>query len=329
MIHMIHMAPDFEGLMIPSDLLRAKAGISFNIRHMDSQHNSLLFLVSDQSFQFSLHIHDRKLILRRNESLAVLPMNSSREPSCISNQAPYYEIKVHWNYEQLILKWRLGSEIRETTVSTTPSAPPASLIRFARKQNLIEVFEYGSEEEFRAKVYACLESIQDKVTETGAIKPFWEFTYSGNALVSKLPKKETDIHGYIQCILSDQMFMASIEVIPEYHTGVGNLDFMFLGTIKNKGIARLCAKFKHAHSDDLDYGLLTQLPLYMQNKQTKYGAYCVLFFKGEWFDKPGRVALDDLFYQLQLKKLGSRSPILEGVRVFVFDFSKQKSASKR
>lgn len=76
------------------------------------------------------------------------------------------------------------------------------------------------------------------------------------------------------------MFIANIEVVPEYQTGVGNLDFMFLGHVKGEGSARLCAEFKNAHSKDIFNGFTTQLPLYMRNSGAEYGAYCVLSYKG-------------------------------------------------
>lgn len=61
---------------------------------------------------------------------------------------------------------------------------------------------------------------------------------------------------------------------------------MFLDRVKGRGIRRFCAEFKHAHSPGIFKGIEVQLPLYMQNKNAEYGAYCVLYFKGDWFDKP-------------------------------------------
>lgn len=123
------------------------------------------------------------------------------------------------------------------------------------------------------------------------------------------------------------MFLSSIEVVPEYHTGIGNLDFAFLGMVKNSGIRTLCAEFKNAHSEDIFNGLTTQLPRYMQNKNSKYGAYCVLYFKGDWFDKP-ELSSQDLDMKLYKKALESGNPLAnDNTRVFVFNLSKPTSAS--
>jgi hypothetical protein len=87
-------------------------------------------------------------------------------------------------------------------------------------------------------------------------------------------------------MLADQMRLSSIEVVREYSTGVGDLDFMFLGIVSRTGQRRLCAEFKNAHSDDLERGLTVQLPQYMKNQRATYGAFCVLWYKGEGFDHP-------------------------------------------
>ena len=59
------------------------------------------------------------------------------------------------------------------------------------------------------------------------------------------------------------MLLSNIEVIPEHKTGEGNLDFLFIGYVEGQGMSRFCAEFKLAHSQDLNKGLLQQLPAYM------------------------------------------------------------------
>lgn len=113
----------------------------------------------------------------------------------------------------------MGIEYGRATVPTIPTVAPPSLIKWARTQDLLPVTTYDSEEAFRAKVHSCLRSIQDKVTETGAVNPFWNITYDGNTIKERQPKKEVDIHPRIHCLLSDQMLMSSIDVVPEYKTG--------------------------------------------------------------------------------------------------------------
>ena len=116
---------------------------------------------------------------------------------------------------------------------------------------------------------------------------FWDFQYQGKRIVKRSPKKrESDLHPIIQGLLSDQMFLSSIELSAEYQTGVGNLDFMFTGSVRDKGIAKICAEFKNAHSKDLLHGLEYQLPAYMKNKNVEHGTYCILDFRGKWFNEP-------------------------------------------
>ena len=125
------------------------------------------------------------------------------------------------------------------------------------------------------------------------------------------------------------LLLASIEVIPEYKTGIGNLDFLFLGSVKGEGICRLAAEFKRAQSNDVYNGLEKQLPAYMRASNAKYGAYCVLGFKGDWFDEPRGMSLHDLEFQLKLRQLESSDPAIRtDIRVFLYDLSKPVTASK-
>ncbi|MEN3334198.1 MAG: hypothetical protein V7641_3563 [Blastocatellia bacterium] len=324
----IYIHPSIEGNLIPSDLLIPEAGFQCYLTAKDIKMPTLLFLASSGDFYFSLHIQNCYLVLMRNEYIVALPLIDLENVSTIPKDHKY-RINVYWNYHELILRRQQGNKEFEERVSTPATIPSSELIKWAREQNLLKVIEYSSEEEFRAKVYSCLESVQDKIDEGIGVNSFWDISYSGNTIEARTPKKETDIHEYVHRMLSDQMLMASIEVVPEYRSGVGSLDFMFLGHIKNSGICRMCAEFKPAHSDDLLHGLETQLPLYMQNKNARYGAYCVLWFKGEWWKNPQDETCDAFYNRLWCEKVKSRNPLMEGIRILVFDLAKELSASKR
>jgi RNA-directed DNA polymerase len=123
------------------------------------------------------------------------------------------------------------------------------------------------------------------------------------------------------------MLLASIEVIPEFKTGVGDLDFLFLASVKGRGNCRFCAEFKQAHSNDIYRGLEIQLPAYMRSAGATYGAYCVLGFKGNWFDEPSAMSLSELEFDLQIRKLRLKDPLRENVRIFMYDLSKPATAS--
>ncbi len=123
------------------------------------------------------------------------------------------------------------------------------------------------------------------------------------------------------------MFLSSIEVSTEYQTGVGNLDFMFMGSVKNKGVAKICAEFKNAHSKDLLHGLEYQLPAYMKNKNVEHGTYCILDFRGEGFDQPN---VDEGFLSAELGRARTRAnlPPIPPIKIHFLKLGKNKSASR-
>ena len=186
------------------------------------------------------------------------------------------------------------------------------------------VNEYKTEEEFRQRIYTSLISLKDRVTEIGAINGLWNISYKSSKIDTRLPKRETDIHPTIHSLLHDQMLMGSVRVIPERQTGVGDLDFSFVGAVQGRGTCEVFAEFKLAHSKDVYRGLEQQLPDYMRNQGIKYSAYCVLWFKCAWFDEPKSLSLVDME-----KELNARLPStnLSGIRVFVVDCSKGTTAS--
>ena len=96
------------------------------------------------------------------------------------------------------------------------------------------------------------------------------------------------------------------------------MDFLVSGQLKTREIANVCVEFKHAHSRKLKSGLLKQLPAYMQTKGCDFGIYCVMFFKGKYFEKPEKYDLESLdFY---LKNLAG-SAGLSNIRILVLDLS--------
>jgi hypothetical protein len=209
-----------------------------------------------------------------------------------------------------------------------PRPVPLSLFRWARQQGLIPVEQFESEYQFLSRVHQSLDSLQDKVDEMANPNVFWDFQYDGNRIVKRWPKKETDLHPIIQGLLSDQLFLSSIEVSAEYQTGVGKLDFVFMGSVRNKGIAKICAEFKSLHSKDLFHGLEYQLPAYMKNKKVEHGTYCILDFRGEWFDQPN---VDNQTLTAELARARSRAdlPSVPPIKIHYLKLGKIKSASRK
>lgn len=103
------------------------------------------------------------------------------------------------------------------------------------------------------------------------------------------------------------------------------MDFLISGYLKTGEIANVCVEFKHAHSPDLEDGLLKQLPAYMRAKGCNFGLYCVMFFKGPYFTEPRKHDLRNI--DLFLNRLAS-SAGLSNIRILIFDFSRPKPPSQ-
>lgn len=318
---LVDIFPAARGHFTAIDLLRSEGQIGFQIQFRQEPQGDI-FTVIDQDFHFIAKIIESELILQRNNQVLALDISKIVQNSLtilfVINWSPHHLRLVCGNPGG-------GGYFDTKEVSTPVIIPPPSLVEWARKQNLLEIKEYPSEEKFRERVYSSLVILKDKVAEAKAINGFWNITYDGSKISSRLPKKEPDIHPTIHALLSDQMMMGGIKIFPERQTGVGNLDFSFVGTVEGRGICEVFAEFKLAHSKDIHHGLEQQLPNYMNNKGIRYGAYCVLWFKCEWFDEPKNLSLVDLENDLI-----SRLPKINrtGIRTFIYDLGKIDVASK-
>lgn len=303
-----------KGVITPQDLLMSQGTFKFWTQGKDS--TGFIFEFINEEFCFTFGMQNQSFVIQRNETVSVLTLEEFNE------NKPMMVI-VMWGFDSLWLICMQDDIKKEAVVGTTPCSPPVSLIRWAKKNNLLPIEEYDNEEQLRNKVCSCLQSIQDKINEAGSFNSFW------NLHKDKLqtPKKEIDVHQFLHCLLMDQMFISTIEVIPEHKTGIGNIDFSFIGKIKNNGFATICLEFKNAHSEDLKNGLVKQLPLYMKNKNAKYGFYCVLDYRGDWFDKPKIKNGQRIDMMLSNLANSTKDPIQRNIRILIFDLSKQKTAS--
>ena len=319
----INITPAFKGTMTVADLLTTEGTLQFSTdRNYIHKGGFLCQLICD-NFVFALSFKDNSLVFQRNETVSVLTLQEILDKN---NKVMVFAM---WTHEKLILHCIAGEDNKIAEVPTIPTVAPPQLIRWARKNNLIPIEKYSTEEKLRNKIHSCFLTINEKIREADAFKSFWNITYSGNKIIDRKPKKEVEIQPLIHCFLSDQMLLSNIEVIPEHKTGEGNLDFLFIGYVEGQGMSKFCAEFKLAHSPDLNKGLLNQLPTYMSVSKATYGAYCVLNYKGGWFDLPnlpeGRKL--DIHLALVHGKLGN--PFRLNIRSFIFDLFKIKTASKK
>lgn len=317
------ISPVFKGAITLADLLNSEGTLSFVTDYRSIQANGFLFQVLYEGFVFCLSIQDCSVVIQRNDTVSVLTLDK------LAEESRNIMIFAMWSHYNLILDCRVGNEGKRVEVPTIPTAPPAQLIKWARKHNLLPVTTYNSEEQFREKIHASLITINQKIQESDAYKSFWNIIYDGNTIIDRQPKKEVEIQPLIHCFLSDQMLLGNVEIIPEYRTGEGNLDFLFVGQVDGLGLYKFCAEFKLAHSNDLENGLWHQLPKYMDVCRATYGAYCVLNFKGSWFDQPKLKRDDRLDMHLFLIPSHVRKPVHENIRWFIFDLGKPETASKK
>lgn len=287
--------PKAGGRVTAEALLRPTGTVEVNLGSSRfPKERRCIFHIADGDFWFNLGFLDGGIIFQRCET--TLRMSQSFFRKLPQNST----FIASWTLESLAL--RLGPMSFEgpnisRSVAITPRVAPASLMKWARQQSLVPVVSYPTVADFVARVHSGLSLVQDKIDAMPNRDIFWDFEYSGQRILKRRPKKETDLHGVIHALLSDQLFLSSIEVLPEVQTGVGNLDFMFVGSVDGSGPSIVCAEFKLAHSADLYHGVERQLPAYMKNQRTENGTYCILDFRGRWFDEP---KIDDVAMHVKL-----------------------------
>lgn len=312
------ISPSFQGGLFPKDFLQTKGTLHFVTDWQVLDNDQLVFRVEDDNFVFQLGFKGSQIHFQRNKTISVVSTDDLvKDGRC--------QLIAMWSPIELTIICGWEDHRKEIRIQTDAIVPPQPLLDWARKNNLLPTIEYNSEEEFRSKVYSCLDSIQDRINDAGCYNSFWNLKYKGNKIESRSPKKETDVHRLVHCVLSDQLLMSSIDIVPEYKTGVGDLDFMFIGGLSGKGLVKMCTEFKNAHSPGLIDGLLYQLPSYMGSKQVQYGAYCILNYKGDWFDEP----YEDIADLRDLIDFRLESPYKDRIRVFWLDLSKPRTASKK
>ncbi len=326
-----------EHLASACDLLRPNGSLSLVI----SGDLGLLGVVpllelSSSGFDFSLGVEGGEIVLRRN----------GYEIHAYSDKSEKSLVWVLWSPTQLQLILPYNRDQTTWSVTTPIAVCPKSLLQLARVKKLQPTTSFASTQAFRTAVHEALCSLQDDIAEFGAYGGFWDQRYDGRRKGRPTPKKETDIHQQLLLPLSDWAKMRSIEVIRENQTAVGRLDICLIGNVDGEGPVSFCVEVKLAHAADLEHGLAAQLPAYMATKRAIYGAFVVLWFKGNWFDQPSSDAIrrlrestvsgsaessqtdfDVLEFALVTKT--ALNPDLRNVRVFLVDVSKPVSASRR
>lgn len=328
----VRINPSFNGVLTYENLLSNEGSIVFILKNDNVSRGGLFWEVSFESyiFTFSINIDRKSLVLERNEALCILPFDGM--PMNVD-----LIVIITWSHNALsiYISTRKGNtpQLKDSnTVKTNSTFIPTEIISWARKKALIPIKIYQSEEILRNTVISCFENIQNKINDSD-VSQFWDITYDGNRIQDRKPKKEVHIHPTIKSLLYDQAILLSLQIIPEFKTGVGNLDFLIIGRLKNGNNSRICIEAKNAHSPDLYHGIENQLLDYMTNTNSKYGIYLIYNFEGEWYNnssyklKKGTTENPKLAVYLR-KSINDNFILSENISLIELRLGKQKSASK-
>jgi len=336
----IKIAPPFQSHVTPRGVIEPEGTIEFrtNYSQVGEGHSGYIFFVKAPNYCLEVGFTDNAFYIERDAYRLEYPLKPVFLPA---GNVHFFAM---WLANQLKLtvldrsyRQNLDPEItssdqiaavekRSVILETPATIPPNSLLSWARNQAILPSDSYETSESFYQAVVDSLESIQDMVTSLGLVNPFWDITYDGNEIVSRLPKREPDIQPTIRALLFQISIAKNFEIVPEYPVSGGNLDYLIMAPLSIGGLANSCVEFKLAHSDDLLHGLLQQLPAYMKAKACEFGVYSVLYFKGRYFNEPA--SHDPHSLRLLLEK-ERRKAGLRGIRTMILNLSHMRTPSKR
>lgn len=315
------------------DILLTEGSINFetNYRELGIE-KEVLFMVKNEDFHFELGISQSEFYLLRNEHKVEYPVSlvGSGKMICVAqwtntwlevilmDDAMNLAIEAGSDYEEELSK-------RKVSVDTDPTVIPNTLFEYLRDNFSSSEKIYESESDLYKGIISMLQLTAQKIRKLNMINSFWDVEYKSGSIVSKKPKKETDLQPLIHGLLNDIAISKNLLVIRENNTGAGNLDFLFIGIVKNR-MVKVCVEFKHAHSEKIEDGLLKQLPEYMKSMGTDLGIYCLFYFRGDNFAEP------KLFENPEkLASFLGKAALREGldkIRILPFNCSERISASK-
>lgn len=285
----------------PRDLIGATGQIKFDFNYEGVKGiPASLFWIKTDGYYLKLGFsHDGFYIERNNDKLEIDMRNINGWVTLIAT----------WMPDQIsALVMDLASkQVYEDSKITAAILPPNKLIKWARKNNIIPVVTYSSEHNFFHEVINAFQSVQDKITHSNMYHSFWNVVGD-----ERTPKHENNIHDAVHGLLTDIEVAKNLEIRPRANIANGEVDYLVSGTLDNKEKTSVCVEFKNAHSDDLEHGLISQLPKYMQEEGCDYGIYCVLFYKCKYWDDPKKYSNTSyLIYDLhpKLTKYGLQNKI--------------------
>jgi hypothetical protein len=336
----IKIAPPFRSHVTPRGVIEPEGTIEFrtNYSEVGDGHSGYIFFVRAQNYSLEVGFTTKTFYIERDAYRLEYPLKPVFMPA---GNVHFFAM---WSTNQLKLtvldesyRQDLAPEItssdqiaavdkRSAVLETPATIPPNSLLSWARNQAILPSDSYETNKSFYQAVVDSIESIQDIVTSFGLVNPFWDITYDGHKIVSRLPKREPDIQPTMRALLFQISIAKNFEIVPEYPVSGGNLDFLITAPLSTGGLLNSCVEFKLAHSDNLLHGLLHQLPAYMKAKACEFGVYSVLYFKGKYFNEP--TSHDPHSLRLLLEK-ERRKAGLRDIRTMVLNLGHMRTPSKR
>ncbi|MDQ4122738.1 MAG: hypothetical protein M3209_14975 [Acidobacteriota bacterium] len=319
----LDLVPEIQGNVTKFDLIRSECHLT-TVLTISSPGEFFSVITDDYKFKLIIGLFD--VVLIRNNYQVKVPL------SVLFSRFVGFVLTIEWNPTKLYVAVHDRKGFRDKSVITPVTFPPYSLRAWARQTSLLPIQLYESPILMFEAVIEQLQCLKDKIADTNAINGFWNIQYDGSKIISRTPKRETDIHPQIRLLLDDLELLKGLQIIPEYYIGAGRLDFLITGRTKSGEIVNVCVECKLAHAKDLQHGLTVQLPEYMARKATDFGIYCVLYFGNEYpantqnFNKIGNDYKEkDLEFLLGYRAQRSG---LKYLKTMVFDLSRKLPPSK-
>lgn len=325
----INIADFFKGLLSPTELIKEEGSFQFAISGESlKKDKGYIVHIQHSKYFFAVVIINGEIQFQRNETTHCL----NKEELLKFYKCNLLTVVAGWTPTTLFLglfDFDKSGLIAGRDIPTRPTRPPVELIEYIKKSTLTPKDIYKDKEEFYERVFKVLGSLETKFQNISDPNIFWDIKYQGNKIIDRTPKRETNIHPIIKSILEDVFYISSIEVISEYQTPVGNVDFVLIGSTQKDGIIKVCVEFKNQHSKDILKGIQNQLPMYMNQLNTEFGCYCVLNYSGKWFDEKKQI--DSMKLMGAVTSASYRAGKGDNqftIQYFNYNLGKNKTASK-
>jgi hypothetical protein len=209
----------------------------------------------------------------------------------------------------------LPARLIRQLVEQLSAVPPAE----ARFEMGVPKRSYKNTEDFLETVVGTLKYVRQQLMKA-APSGFWNYRKDSREWA---PKDEPHCGDTLYPFLDSLFGLKNIQVSRESSGRSGKCDFCLTGVLEGFAPVGALLELKKAHSSDLENGVTSQLPIYVEEQNRGIGIYGVLWFKGSFVSMPDDESLDRC-----IARLKANLPALVA-DVVGFDVSFKTSASKR